>query len=324
MNNKNTDKTFILPAVSSFEEYEMLKKKMDIFEEAARAIIHRHHLPEESLALFPDGTNIVFSCGGERIIKIYPPFHEDQFRNEFIVLEHLKGKLCIQTPVVEYAGALSTWSYLVMNRVEGILLETIWETMNDDNKAIILHELGLLISEVHTLPINGLEKIGSNWNIFINEQIRCCIERHRSFDLPEYLIKEIPEYIAGVPFSLLCVDKPVLLTGEYTPMNILVKKHDETWHLSGLIDFGDVMLGLPEYDLLGPGAFLIQGNKKLLKIFLTAYGHSNQFTDELSHRLTSLMLLHRYSNLNVQLRIKNWKDKVHHLKDLENLVWGST
>ncbi len=36
----------------------------------------------------------------------------------------------------------------------------------------------------------------------------------------------------------------------------------------------------------------------------------------------ALMLLHQYSNLNIQVRIPSWKDKVHSLKDLENLVWG--
>lgn len=38
--------------------------------------------------------------------------------------------------------------------------------------------------------------------------------------------------------------------------------------------------------------------------------------------LLALMLLHKYSNLNVQVRIKDWKSKVQNLKDLENLVWG--
>lgn len=98
---------------------------------------------------------------------------------------------------------------------------------------------------------------------------------------------------------------------------------DDIWHISGLIDFGDAMLGLPEYDLLGPGAFLIQGDKQLLREFLTAYGYlPHEMTDILSRQLMALMLLHQYSNLNIQVRIPYWKDKVHSLKDLENLVWG--
>ena len=76
-------------------------------------------------------------------------------------------------------------------------------------------------------------------------------------------------------------------------------------------------------DLLGPGAFLIRGDKQLLRTFLTAYGYlPHEMTDLLSHQLTALMLLHKYSNLNIQIRVPDWKDKVHNFKDLENLVWG--
>jgi hygromycin-B 7''-O-kinase len=106
-------------------------------------------------------------------------------------------------------------------------------------------------------------------------------------------------------------------------MNLLVKKVQGVWHIDGLIDFGDAMLGLPEYDLLGPGAFLIQGDKSLLKDFLLSYGYTpNKLTPALSHQLMALMLLHQYSNLHIQVRIKNWQNKVKTLKDLENLVWG--
>ena len=106
-------------------------------------------------------------------------------------------------------------------------------------------------------------------------------------------------------------------------MNFLVKQKCGIWHINGLIDFGDCMLGLPEYDLLGPGVFLIQGNKKLLREFLFAYGYTpEKITPLLSRQLTALMLLHRYSNLNVQIRINNWKNMVSSINDIEKLVWG--
>jgi len=106
-------------------------------------------------------------------------------------------------------------------------------------------------------------------------------------------------------------------------MNFLVKQEAGIWHIHGLIDFGDSMLGLPEYDLLGPGAFLIQGDKTLLREFLSSYGYSpEEMTTVLSRKLTALMLLHRYSRLNAQIRIESWESKVKSLDDLEKLVWG--
>lgn len=137
------------------------------------------------------------------------------------------------------------------------------------------------------------------------------------------MLQQIPDYLRPIQEYLKIIDKPVILTGEYTPMNLLVKQIKGVWHISGLIDFGDAMLGLPQYDLLGPGAFLIQGDKHLLREFLMAYGYGeNQFTPELSHQLMALMLLHQYSNLSVQIRIADWENKVASIEELEQLVWG--
>lgn len=158
---------------------------------------------------------------------------------------------------------------------------------------------------------------------FLKNQIKNCVENHKTKALPSVLLEQIPSYLEPVNESLLKIEKPVLLTGEYTPMNFLVTHVEGTWHISGLIDFGDAMLGYYKYDLLGPGAFLIQGDKELLKAFLIAYGFpTHEINSKLSHQLTALMLLHKYSNLEVQVRISGWKDKVSSLKELENLVWG--
>lgn len=310
-----------LSTIHTFEDYEKLKAHIE--EDLARAIIHKHQLPEAPLTLFSDGTNIVFSYADNQVIKIFPPFHQSQFENERLVLKHLDGKLSTKTPSLEHEGELFGWPYLIMSKLEGINLETLWETMPHNNKMIILCELGKLIQEVHALPTDGLEAIDCHWPQFLEKQIANCVEQHQTKGLSTDLVQQLPTYLNSIKEVLPEIKKPVILTGEYTPMNFLVEQVDGIWHISGLIDFGDAMLGLPEYDLLGPGAFLIQGDKQLLSEFLTAYGYlPHQLTSRLSYQLTALMLLHQYSNLNIQVRIPNWKDKVDSLKDLENLVWG--
>ncbi len=313
----------ILSSPHSFEEFEALKKKPEIRSAIAQEIIERHQLPEAPLELFSEGTNIVYSYGDHTVIKIFPPIHFDQFKGDLLVLKHFQGKLSVQTPTVQYEGNIFGWPYIVMTQLDGTLLETLWDTMDLENKKIIIRELGSLIREVHVLPIQGLEEMGCHWEQFITKQIQECVNNHRSKGLPNALLEQLPAYVGSVKSTLSTGEKPVLLLGEYTPMNLLMKKIQGVWHIHGLIDFGDAMLGLPEYDLLGPGAFLIQGDKTLLREFLTSYGYtSNTMAPALSHRLMVLMLLHQYSNLNAQVRIKDWQNKVHTLKDLENLVWG--
>jgi hygromycin-B 7''-O-kinase len=313
----------LFTSINTFEEFELLKQKTEVLEYLAQKIINKHKLEDASLTLFSEGTNIVFAYGEHQVIKIFPPFHQDQFESELLVLNQLEGKLSIKTPSVAYTGEISGWPYIVMSKIEGTLLETLWETMEHHNKVVIMRELGALIREVHYLPTEGLEAIDCHWQQFIENQIDHCVVQHQSKGLSELLIQQIPSYLELLKESLPQITKPVLLTGEYTPMNFLVKQVNGIWHIDGLIDFGDAMLGRAEYDLLGPGAFLIQGDKLLLREFLMAYGYlQHELTEQLSNQLTALMLLHKYSNLNIQVRIQNWKNKVRNLNDLERLVWG--
>ena len=312
----------ILPEINSNEEYDNLDRKSQLFESTIQEIITFHHLPNESLTYF-EGTNVVFSMGNTRIIKIFPPIHQSHFQNEVLLMKKLYNKISISTPAIEFVGEISGWPYIVMSQLDGILLENLWEKLDFTSKAIIIRELGSLIHEVHRFPTDGLESLDCHWPQFIKSQIKQCIARQQATNFPEKLLMQIPEYLESAEELLPKLKNQVILTGEYTPMNLLVKQIAGTWHITGLIDFGDSMLGLPEYDLLGPGLFLIQGDKKLLREFLTAYGYSPEdMTEKLSYQLTVLMLLHRYSNLNVQIRIKDWNSKINKISELESLVWG--
>lgn len=187
---------------------------------------------------------------------------------------------------------------------------------------VIIKELGNLIKEVHSLPTKGLEEINCHWQQFIKTQVKQCVQQHKSTGLPQYLLEQIPAYLEPIEEFLEQITKSVILTGEYTPMNFLVKQTSGTWHIEALIDFSDSMLGAPEYDLLGPGVFLIQGDKDLLQAFLTSYSYSSEMpSKDLSSRLNALLLLHKYSNLNIQVRIPDWQKKVQNLEALEYLLW---
>lgn len=315
--------TPVLPLIHSFEEYESFKQHIKRFKDAAKNIMHLHQLPNLPLTLFAEGTNIVFAYGNNQIIKIFPPFHQNQYQSEWLVLQFLQDKLPVKTPTLQYHGEFSGWFYIIMSQLEGTLLETLWEKLDYANKAIILRELGTLIKKIQGLPITGLEAIDSHWEQFIEKQIANCVKHHQSNQLSEHLLQQIPNFLDSIKSTLPKINRPVLLTGEYTPMNLLVKQTDGIWHIDGLIDFGDAMLGLPEYDLLGPGVFLIQGNQEFLSTFLASYGYVKEnLTPHLSRKLTALMLLHQYSNLNVQIRIDDWKNKAKTIEDLQDLVWG--
>lgn len=312
-----------LPPLDIFEGYEIFIQDPAPLEAAAHALMKRHDLPHAPLTRFEEGTNVVFALGNRLVIKIFPPFHRDQCTRETAVLHKIFGKLSVATPEILHQGEISGWPYIIMTQLEGTLLETLWQTLSTQNKESLLAELGLLIKQVHTLPTHGLEDIDSHWTQFMQRQIAGCAAHHRAHNLSEWLVAQIPAFLEEVKPMLLEERPCVILTGEYTPMNLLVKEVDGVWHLHGLIDFGDAMLGSPAYDLLGPAAFLIQGDRALMRTFLISYGYEDaSLNQNLSRYLTALMLLHQYSNLSVQVRINGWQERVKTLHALANLLWG--
>jgi hygromycin-B 7''-O-kinase len=127
----------VLPHINSDEEYNQLNLNDDLFKNAAREIIARHNLPAAPLSLL-EGTNIVFSYGGDRIVKIFPPMHHSQFMSESLVIKHLYNQLTITTPAIEFEGAISGWPYIIMSRLDGVPLERLWGKLDHHNKEMTI------------------------------------------------------------------------------------------------------------------------------------------------------------------------------------------
>ena len=87
-----------------------------------------------------------------------------------------------------------------------------------------------------------------------------------------------------------------------------MSREGDDWRLAGLIDFGDVMTGWREYDLLGPSSFMTAGMPRRVHSLFRGFGYTQaDITPELKRRLMALMLLHRASDLNRQICIEDWQ-----------------
>jgi hygromycin-B 7''-O-kinase len=156
----------------------------------------------------------------------------------------------------------------------------------------------------------------------MRRQIEGCRERHGRLGLPQKFLDGLDDFLAEA-IPLIPMDAPpVILTGEYIPENFLLSQQQSGWHLSGLIDFGDVLTGWGEYDLLGPSAFMTAGMPGRVRSLLEGYGYSSGDIDTaLKRRLMALMLLHRASDLVGHIVIDGWQDKAGSLFELAELLW---
>ena len=114
----------------------------------------------------------------------------------------------------------------------------------------------------------------------------------------------------------------VILTGEYVPENLLLHISGEDCRLGGVIDFGDVMTGWCEYDLMGPSAFMAAGHPRRMRSLFDGYGYSrDDMTFEMKRRLMALLMLHRFSDPIRHVCIENWQDKADDFLQLQELIW---
>ena len=279
---------------------------------AWRAVIEsiaRGHCSEPVVQM-TEGTVLVALLGRTQVLKLYPPFLRDHFEFECAALARLGGRLPVRTPELLATGAHDGWPWLLMTQLAGEPLTTVWPGLPEAQKCALLSELGALAAQAHALPVGELSGHAPRWADFIATQRLLCAGRQQRTGLPPHLLHQLGEFLQGD----LPQGPDVILTGEYTPMNLLAQQG----RLSGMFDFGDGLVGPREYDWLGPLCFLAASSGRRCAAFLAGYGATMDAAMRLA--LMRLLLLHRYSNLPAQIAVPDWQ-RSESFEELAAVVW---
>jgi hygromycin-B 7''-O-kinase len=197
-----------------------------------------------------------------------------------------------------------------------------WPALPEDQKERVLAQIGATIAEVQRVPVGELSRIEPRWDQFMSEQIRGCRARHERLGLPQKYLEGLDDILRDAA-TLIPLNAPaVILTGEFIPENFLLGRESAGWRLSGLIDFGDVMTGWGEYDLLGPSAFMTAGLPRRVRSLFSGFGYSSaDINPTVKRRLMALLLLHRASDPVRHICIEDWQEKANDLFELQELLW---
>ena len=311
-----------LPAVQDIAAFQAWRADTSQCLAAALDIARSHGLPHADPHLFSTGTNLVVALDDGLILKLFPPLLRSQFVSERLSLSLLRGRLSVPIPEIVLEGERDQWPYLVITRLSGILGTQAWPALPEDQKERVLFQIGETIAEVQRVPVGELCRIEPRWDQFMSQQIRECRTRHQRLGLPQKYLDGLDDILRDAA-ALIPLDAPtVILTGEYIPENFLLSRESAGWRLSGLIDFGDVMTGWGEYDLLGPSAFLTAGMPRRVRSLFEGFGYSQaDINPTLKRRLMALLLLHRFSDPVRHICIDDWQAKADDLFELQELLW---
>jgi hygromycin-B 7''-O-kinase len=311
-----------LPDLTDFATFQAWRADASQCLPVALDIARSHGLACSSPHVFATGTNLVVGLDDRLILKVFPPFLRNHFVSERLSLAQLHGRLSVPIPEIVVEGERDQWRYLVITRLSGILGTQAWPALPEDQKERVLGQIGETIAEVQRVPVGDLSLIEPRWDEFLSRQIAGCRVRHTRLGLPQKFLDGLDELLDDAATLVPTDAPPVILTGEYIPENFLLSAEGGGWRLSGLIDFGDVMTGWGEYDLLGPSAFMTAGMPRRVRSLFAGFGYSNaEFGSTLKRRLMALMLLHRASDPVRHICLEGWQNKAADLVELQELLW---
>jgi len=311
-----------LPVLADFEAFLAWRAESSRWLPAARDIARSHRLSDAVSQVFSTGTNLVVALDGGLILKIFPPMLRAQFVSERASLAQLRGRISVPIPEIIAEGERDGWPYLVMTRLDGVLGSDAWPLMPEDEKERVLRQIGAVIAEVQRVPPGPLLDIEPGWDAFLRGQIEGCRARHTRLGLAPKFLDGLDDLLRDATALIPSDTPPVILIGEYIPENFLLARDDGAWRVAGLFDFGDVMTGWRDYDLLGPSALMTAGRPRRVQSLFEGFGYKRADIDfALKRRLLALMLLHRASDPVRHICIEDWQQKADDLVQLQELIW---
>ncbi|WFU72337.1 aminoglycoside 3'-phosphotransferase/choline kinase family protein [Bradyrhizobium sp. CB2312] len=308
-------------ASTDLHAYRALRADSSRWLPVARDIARSHGLDVGAPHVFATGTNLVVGLGDRLILKIFPPLLRAQFVSERGSLTQLRGHLDLPIPEIVAEGQRDGWPYLVITRLAGTLGSEVWPQLPEDQKERVLRQIGETIAAVQRAPLGPLANVEPRWDAFMRAQMQGCRARHERLGLAPKFLAGLDDLLRDAAELIPMDAPPVILIGEYIPENFLLACNDGSWSLAGLFDFGDVLAGWRDYDLLGPSAFMAAGRPGRVRSLLEGFGYAKP-DHALKRRLMALMLLHRASDLNSHICIEGWQDKANDLVELQDLIWA--
>ncbi len=290
------------------------------WEEAARQICLRHHLPFSNIRRVESSDHIVFLIADILVLKIFRPFRRS-FERETESLEFVQGKTDFVVPEIIVTGNFEAVKYILITQIGGLsATREDWLKLATIDQIEFVTKLSVGLKQFHTLETDQLK---CDWPDFVQDRADTFVQRQISGGVNARIIEELPNFI-DTYLGLIPKNGPaVFMHSDVHFGNLKVIISDGKWKIGGLFDFADSRRGFHEYDFLAVCLLIIQGQGEVQREFFKAYGYLGHEIDEsMRKRLMMLTMLYETSDLRrYALRLRP-EAVDYSLEELERSIWS--
>jgi hygromycin-B 7''-O-kinase len=287
----------VLPPAVTEEAFAAICRDDTALRPGVERLCQRLGVDASQLARYAAGSRPVYAAG-DLVLKLFPPVAGwPGWQVEAGVLAAARGGLPVAVPQVHAAGDHDGWGYVLMTRLPGVPLDTVWDRLPTADRDRLAGQLGETIAALHQVPPPRIDHWWpTDWPDFVARQRAQCVSEQRACGLPAVWADQIPGFLDAVALPSRA---PVLLHTEAMRQHLLVTESPGgVWRLAGLIDFEPAMRGEREYEFVAVGVFTSAGDRRFLARTLTGYGYCrDQLGPGLRRRLLAWAILHRYGSL---------------------------
>lgn len=234
-----------------------------------------------------DGSAIV-GLAADRVVKVMAPHDVHHHHVEVAALTALHDRLPVPTPkllsVIDWEG----WSGVVMERLAGVPLDTVWATLPRQEQLSIASQLGEMLAALHGLQAPP-EIPRVDWAAWCADRIPAVEDVQRAKKTPEALLSGLRTFLERTDTTPGDVG---WLHTEIMPAHLLVSETDSGWRITGLFDFEPSWVGPVDYEYAAVGVFFGAGDAEVFGAVQRAAGRSIE-----PQRLFAMAAVHRYANL---------------------------
>ncbi len=195
--------------------------------------------------------NSVFRINDQHILKIIGTDAHRHFNIERAVLLTLSEQ--IPAPRLVATGTIENGSpYIIMSEIAGETLQNVWDELSPAELCTIAREIGTITAHLHRQSQDKLVAVeaqfGGRTDIFKEMKAERITEIEAMDRFSTRHKNELLEFLHGEARDFLDVS-PVLTHSDFSHAHIYIAWENSKLSVSGFIDWGEAMLGPPEWDI---------------------------------------------------------------------------